>query len=457
MFYINAIQVFKECDKNLRKNLQTERAFEFQKPIFEDFFAKNISLHAIVGKNGSGKSTMLEIIFRIVNNLSYVLLHDIQRSGTYPLRYVYGLWANLDYEMDAHIYRICCQDTLVRWIEMDKNSELADGKVIISAKVEVPRVTFIKDAYSKDGSLAISIDDYREIAEKLFYTIVVNYSMQAYVEQDYQDEKTEWQVDKAVSPHLADHAWINGLFHKNDGYMCPIVLNPFRDKGKVDMNKEMRLAQQRTEALLIYYNLQGIDYIDGYSLNTIKYTFNPDVVCSYFNNKRLAEFIAGQTNELQSSTIEIGLKDQEKKFRAILDLFKKVMDANNLNFQQEVLKIFSINYKLNKDTDLLTAELYLICKIINIAQKYPTYAEEKKTILFDDKPSFDYVEILNPTPNEEYISPMCGLAKKVRDQNGHIGLKVYRASRFILKSQKEGAHHRDFGKTEEKRRGRPVC
>ena len=131
--------------------------------------------------------------------------------------------------------------------------------------------------------------------------------------------------------------------------MCPIVLNPFRDKGKVDMNREMRLTQQRMEALLIYYKRQGVDYIDGYSLNTIKYTFNPDVVCSYIDNKRLAEVLAVKSKGLQVSTIENNLKNKRTKIQAILDLFRKVMTAKDLNFQQEILRTFGINYKLNKD------------------------------------------------------------------------------------------------------------
>ena len=237
MFYINSIRVFPECDQSLRKNLQTDKAFEFQKPICDDFFAKNITMHAIVGKNGSGKSSLLELMFRMVNNLSYVLLKDIERAGAYPLRYVYGIWANIDYEMDGQRYRLCCQDTEVTWIELDNNSEVIDGKVIVSATIKVPFVSYKNGIYPKEGTVVVSIDDYSELAAKLFYSIVVNYSMQAYVEQDYQDECTEWLNEKPASPHMATKAWINGLFHKNDGYMCPIVLNPYRDKGKVDMNR----------------------------------------------------------------------------------------------------------------------------------------------------------------------------------------------------------------------------
>ena len=437
MFHILAIRVFPECDGRLRKNLQTDKAFVFQEPVCEDFFARNISLHAIVGKNGSGKSSLLELMFRMVNNLSYVLLHDIERAGAYPLRYVYGLWANMDYEMDGQRYRLCCQDTGVTWLELDNDSEVVDGTVLVSAEVKVPIVNYKTGVYPKEGTFDISIEDYRELAQKLFYSIVVNYSMQAYVEQDYQDEDTEWQDDKPMSPHLAEDAWINGLFHKNDGYMCPIVLNPYRDKGKVDMNREMRLTQQRMEALLIYYKRQGVDYIDGYSLSTIKYTFNPDVVLRYFDNKRLSEFMSRQSEKIPAPTIERDLGDKGTKYKAILDLFRKVVTAKKPNFQQEILRMFGVNYELNKDKDLLIAELYLICKVINIAQKYPTYAKEKEDILLEDNTSFDYMEILNPTPYAEYIEPMRALAKKVKGQEGHIGLKANRAKKYILWSQKE--------------------
>lgn len=437
MLYIHSIRIFEECETHLRKNLQTDGPFVFRKNEYEDFFAKNISVYAIVGKNGSGKSTLLEIMFRMVNNLSYVLLHDIQRAGAYPLRYVYGIHANLDYELDGQQYRLCCHNDSVSLIKLEPLVDHVDRIVLVDAKVKVPLVSFMRVEYPKHEKYEIDIEQYRELAKKLFYTVVVNYSMQAYVEQDFQDEKTEWGEGNPYSPHSAEESWINGLFHKNDGYMCPIVLNPYRDKGKVDMNREMRLAQQRLESLLIYYKREGKDYIDGYSLNTIKYAFNPEVINGYFSNKRLAELLLATQKNINKETIDSELTESQTKFRYIIGLFKKVMEAKELNFQQQMLETFGINSRWNMDDDLLAAELYLICKMVNIVQKYPTYEEEKQNILLEDNIAFDYFEILNPSSYTEYIGPMKIVAQKIKKQSGHIGLKVRRAKRYILLSQKK--------------------
>lgn len=45
--------------------------------------------------------------------------------------------------------------------------------------------------------------------------------------------------------------WIEALFHKNDGYRTPIVLNPFRERGNIDINVETELAEQRSIAFFL--------------------------------------------------------------------------------------------------------------------------------------------------------------------------------------------------------------
>ncbi|MES2109928.1 MAG: hypothetical protein V4577_14310 [Bacteroidota bacterium] len=66
----------------------------------------------------------------------------------------------------------------------------------------------------------------REFAFHFFYTIAVNYSHYA-----------------LNSNYLGD--WINSLFHKNDGYKTPVVINPMRSEGNFDINKEMAFAKYR--------------------------------------------------------------------------------------------------------------------------------------------------------------------------------------------------------------------
>ena len=50
-------------------------------------------IKVITGLRRCGKSTLLEILFRLVNNLSFVLLKDIPREAADNLCYIFGLYA----------------------------------------------------------------------------------------------------------------------------------------------------------------------------------------------------------------------------------------------------------------------------------------------------------------------------------------------------------------------------
>jgi energy-coupling factor transporter ATP-binding protein EcfA2 len=390
-----------------------------------DFFARSISVNAIVGKNGSGKSTLLEIVFRLINNLGYVLLYYIQRSGADALHYVYGLHARMDYMINEKRFAILCVNETLTWMEGDT--------ILFNAVVGKDGLAVKYSSQSEK----LTIEDFEQLTQNLFYTIVVNYSVQAYASQDYLGEKIQQKKQKAGVAKCPEEAWINRLFHKNDGYMCPIVLNPYRDKGKLDMNIEMRLTQQRTEAMLIFYKRKGIDFIDGYKLKTIEYTFHPEVVNDYFDDESLASLIEKRyTLRYTKELAEDGFKSETQKRGWIFELFKEVLEMNATLFPKEILKVFSIDPYALKGEDMQAAALYLVCKVINIGMTYPTYDTNKSEILPDDEDEFDFTQVLDVNSNQLLIAPMRKLAKKVKRQKGHISLKVGRVVLFLRAKQK---------------------
>lgn len=66
--------------------------------VMEDYFGKNINICAIVGMNGSGKSSLVELIFRIINNVSHFLVKDSNGiNGLDKPTYIPGIFADLFY------------------------------------------------------------------------------------------------------------------------------------------------------------------------------------------------------------------------------------------------------------------------------------------------------------------------------------------------------------------------
>lgn len=175
-----------------------------------------INIQAIVGKNGDGKSSIVELILRIINNFAidsgFIDDHD-------TLTRIDGLHAILYFHVKGVVYAIVC-----------------DGKNITSIYRDGQVATPFTEADSvmlRKKKLKMAFKD------NLFYTLVVNYSLYSY---------NSVILDKEV----VSGSWIDPLFHKNDSYQTPIVLNPMRTRGNIDINREEDLARQRLMALYTY-------------------------------------------------------------------------------------------------------------------------------------------------------------------------------------------------------------
>jgi len=382
-FSLVALRMFKQTPRSIKKVLKDDlylfnQSYEVVNdklklnsnyPLKDDFFGKNININAIVGKNGSGKSSLLELLFRMVYNLS-VKMDLLTSLDTRDKPTFIGLEAELYFIANKTFYGL-------------KNNT----KSVYIYKQEL---TDNFEFHNIDWSNEVTKEHFHEL-HFFFYSIVVNYSIHAYISNDYNDNKTKY-------------AWIDYLFHKNDGYTVPMVLNPKRDFGTVDMNNEYSLSMQRLGSLLI----DNKQFIDGYEFKSI------NLVKNYSKVKDLFDKFPINSNNVISHPNPYNLSTIKDEFLACYNL------CSTTNIQAN-----SKEYEL--------ACNYLILKTISISTKnYPNFKKYK----LDIKNRFDKTidDVLNKSASK-YRSIISGLVGEINKDTSHITLKIKQVINYIRYAQ----------------------
>ena len=416
-FLLLGLYIRKGCDKKMVKNLETKkfyalnRFFDFgTKQLnfdllnkYHGFFGENIFVNAIVGKNGSGKSSILDLVYRIINNLGNEIFHFRFTNVDYETGYVRKVFADLYFLTGDEVGLVSCRGDSV-------GISIGNIRMYFGRKSR----QFENDGYTQEFGFDEDLD-VKGLLIDFFYTVVSNYSMQAFLDSDYADEETKkYRNDETV-------IWTNGIFHKNDGYSFPIVINPYRYKGVFDQKKEFQLTNYRLMSLLIAAKNKNkernageepLQLIEGYELDKIEFSFNKEIIYNKFKAYRKKEISSEE----------------------LLERFRNSLRNNHLTYSRAVLEAYGLytqyfDIRIDKSDPIVEhALLYLVYKTMNIAGRYPSYE------LYKSLGMVDFFDSEMEWDNEERAKhSFKDLVNKILKDPSHISFKVYQVLHLLGK------------------------
>ncbi|MCT7541245.1 AAA family ATPase [Aliarcobacter cryaerophilus] len=297
----------------------------------ENFFGENINITAIVGENGSGKSSVQKIFFSLIYH-----------------RIIKNLKVNKSEEIDAKdmkIFNFMLEN-------LNKDIKYSNNFAILNTEDGIKKVT-ISDKY-KNIKFNEKVIKELEAKEVNFFSIHFNYMIDTWNDGDILEK------------------WIQTIYHRVDGYRIPLLLEPF--KGM----KEQIIDIDHLEYLNIQKMVNNLKILDNINLtkffspNKIRYSF-PEVKVNTF---RLLPFVDE-------------IKNTDSEYLMAAKIVNKLLDyieRNNIKFTKEqpnsiqaILSIFDKtadkNIPKTKDRYYYNNTIYVCIKILNLN---PFYLEQEK-------------------------------------------------------------------------------
>lgn len=395
-FSIVGLYVDSECDEHLKKNLEggyylfnewcelkdgKVQLLERRKPE-DNFFGSNISIQAIVGKNGSGKSSVLELMYRMINNFAVHLVKKQKRRAAEAMYHIEGVYSDLYFVKGNTLGSLICRGEFIGF-------SFGEHKISFSKRdSEFSEFTLYEE---------LKNEELIEIAKMFFYSIVTNYSLQSFIDFDYKTERATRFITNEKSGIDSSAIWINSLFHKNDGYLTPIVLNPYRHNGTIDLRKEYQLTNARLSSILIESKRNRREFIEGYQLNSIEYKYEPLIILPKFNY--------GKNKNINLD-----------------DLIYKFLNLDDRSFTSIILREYGLKSNPFEIEPHIVSHIYLVYKTLSIASKYPSFSS------FD---RFDNISKFEDIADENDERDLIALVREIKRHKSHITLKIRQTLKYL--------------------------
>ncbi|WP_017258886.1 AAA family ATPase [Pedobacter arcticus] len=370
---IIAVRPLRGCDPNFLKVLKSNNLYRFyteyeidshdnltfERELVQDFFFSEkiseqltVNISAIVGKNGSGKSSLIELIMRAINNIAFLHMKSDHR-----LFFIAKVNLDLYFETDGEFYKCRLKGRVINFYKKNKDTKKINE----------------------------SVENFD--LRNFFYTIAVNYSHYAYNSGDFASEGD----------------WLSGVFHKNDGYQTPLVLNPFRESNDIAIDNEKHLIKSRliaNLALAMQNKNKDIRKLsDGAEVEFIK--LKKRIGIEGIPIYSTTEERKGPDGKMESVDVKV----------AVRDIFTE--DAK-VTFLKRLAVIYGFAYDENPKAKYKEVYDYLIYKTVRIAIKY----FKRELVFFEKGKKFD------STKQDKWISNLL-------KEPSHITLKLRQTINFL--------------------------
>ena len=289
----------------------------------KNFFGKNINVTAIVGENGSGKSSIQELLFLIIY-LQYQQLHkDFNLTQIFQFEKLNkDIFLIVYYEAEG-LKKLYLKDIIIKTITEDEILREPSGDLlqIISNNID------------------INLQNIPSLSKINFYSIYFNYTF-----------------DTWNSPiHIT--TWIEKLYHRRDNYNdIPLLLEPNKTDRQIDIKNISYLNMQR---MFRFYS----ELFD--KTKSIKKYFVPNIVYFQLNIEKIIKKIENHMYKIRSSNEEA--KKLASPWVKYLNDIKLDNDLISINKVYLLFKIseHKINTNIEESDDLLCVIKYLVENLKN--------------------------------------------------------------------------------------------
>ncbi|WP_430612451.1 hypothetical protein [Flavobacterium sp. JP2137] len=221
---------------------QVVSKIKYIKQVPDNFYSNNINVSAVVGENGSGKSSLLELIYYFLFDYSVyeeIIIEDEDNPKVHQKIFNIEFYCFYNGKIIKIIYSSNQNLNVSEFILKGQYFEIEETK-------ELSDVVFFQNTFKYKNSILKSFLP--------FYNIVSNYGLYG------------------LNSKLDGFGWVKHIIHKNDGYQTPIVINPFRTYGNIDINREYTLLHQRL--IINHYVIKNKDLLVNISLDKVSYSIN---------------------------------------------------------------------------------------------------------------------------------------------------------------------------------------